>query len=429
MQPALNQEACSLELDGVSKVVDDEVCLSGVSLRCDPGSFVVLLGRTRAGKTSLLRVIAGLERPSAGRIRWGNADVTTGGVRSRDVAMVYQQFVNYPSLTVYENTASPLRVRGKLARNEIDRRVRETAARLRLDGLLQRLPAELSGGQQQRTAIARALAKGASMVLLDEPLANLDYKLREELRAELRSLFEDSAKIVIYATAEPAEAMAIGGAATSGTAPALRGGAATSGTAPALRGGAATSGTAPALRGGAARGARIAVMDEGRIVQLGPALEVYAAPATQRVAQVISDPEINLLEVEVTPTREVRLSDNVTFTLSEHLRDLAPGRYRFGLRANHLRLARSSPADICLPSAALLEEISGSETRLHAACGSHVLTAQISGVHRHPLGTSLQLFIAPKHIFAFALDGRTLAPAQYPWFRLPHSPSVAHGTH
>src|SRR6185436_6373661 len=164
------------------------------------GSFNVLLGRTRAGKTSLLRLLAGLDRPTAGAIRSDGADVTHVDVRRRNVAMVYQQFVNYPSLTVYENIASPLRLREGLGRDAIDRRVRETAAALRLDDLLNRLPGELSGGQQQRTAMARALAKDADLLLLDEPLANLDYKLREELRVEIRRLFRGRDAVVVYAT-------------------------------------------------------------------------------------------------------------------------------------------------------------------------------------------------------------------------------------
>jgi glycerol transport system ATP-binding protein len=136
--------------------------------------------------------------------------VTGVSVRRRSVAMVYQQFVNYPSLTVYENIASPLRVAG-VPRAEIDARVREAARFLRLEELLQRLPGQLSGGQQQRTALARALVKRAELVLLDEPLANLDYKLREELREELPKVFAQSGAILVYATTEPMEALLLGG--------------------------------------------------------------------------------------------------------------------------------------------------------------------------------------------------------------------------
>ena len=157
-----------------------------------------------------MRLMAGLDTPTVGRILANGVDVTGVSVRRRSVAMVYQQFVNYPSLTVYENIASPLRVAG-VSCGEIDSRVGEAARFLRLDQLLQRLPGQLSGGQQQRTAIARALVKRADLVLLDEPLADLDYKLREEMREELPKVFAQSGAILVYATTEPVEALLLGG--------------------------------------------------------------------------------------------------------------------------------------------------------------------------------------------------------------------------
>ncbi len=143
-----------------------------------------LLGPTLAGKTSLLRVMAGLDPPTSGTVSFNDTDVTGRPVRERNVAMVYQQFINYPGLSVRENIASPLRVRGANKRT-ITGEVARAAALLRLEPYLDRKPAELSGGQQQRVALARAIVKKADLVLLDEPLANLDYKLREELREEL----------------------------------------------------------------------------------------------------------------------------------------------------------------------------------------------------------------------------------------------------
>ena len=166
-------------LESISLSVGQETVIDDVSLTLDQGSMNVLLGPTLSGKTTLMRLMAGLDHPMSGRVIEGGVDVTNVPVRRRSVAMVYQQFVNYPSLTVYENVASPLRVAG-VGRAEIDGRVNEAARLLRLDNLLQRLPAQLSGGQQQRTAIARALVKRAKLVLLDEPLANLDYKLRAQ---------------------------------------------------------------------------------------------------------------------------------------------------------------------------------------------------------------------------------------------------------
>src|SRR5512140_393470 len=234
----------SVTLDHVSRIVDGVTTIRDVSLTLQRGTLSVLLGPTLSGKTSIMRLLAGLDRPTTGRVLVDGKDVTGADVRQRNVAMVYQQFVNYPSLTVYENIASPLRLAGKLSAQEIDKRVRDTAAVLRLEPFLQRLPAELSGGQQQRTAMARALVKDASLLLLDEPLANLDYKLREELRTEMRQIFKDRPAVNVYAATEPTEALLLGG--------------------------------------------RTAVLDEGRLLQVGPTLEVYQAPATERVGQVFS---------------------------------------------------------------------------------------------------------------------------------------------
>ncbi|MBW2637582.1 MAG: ABC transporter ATP-binding protein, partial [Deltaproteobacteria bacterium] len=200
----------SLSLEAVTKRVGREIHLDNINLKFETGSRNVLLGHTLAGKTSLLRMMAGLDRPTSGMVRVDGEDVTGIKVRKRNIAMVYQQFVNYPSLTVYENIASPLKLSRK-SKKEIDKSVREAAAMLHLDPLLDRLPAELSGGQQQRTAIARALVKKSDLLLLDEPLVNLDLKLREELRVELQEIFKQRKAIVVYTTTEPAEALMLGG--------------------------------------------------------------------------------------------------------------------------------------------------------------------------------------------------------------------------
>jgi len=377
-----------IELDKVGRIVGGEMHLEGIDLAFEPGSFNVLLGRTRAGKTSLLRVMAGLDQPTSGAVRFDGRDVTRVDVRRRNVAMVYQQFVNYPSLTVYENIASPLRLARSLSKAEIDRRVRETAASLRIDALLDRLPAELSGGQQQRTAMARALVKDASLLLLDEPLANLDYKLREELRAEMRQIFRDRPAVIVYATTEPAEALLLGG--------------------------------------------RTAVIDEGRVAQVGPTLDVYRAPATSRVGRVFSDPQMNLWDVDVLGG-EARLSPGVAVPLEGHLSALAPGRYRFGLRAHHLRLAPAAGAEARIAARIEVEEISGSETLVHATHDRLTVTAQVEGVHRHPLGTSVDLFFSPARLFAFGDDGRLVAAAPHDTKAPARSAAApkkdAHGAH
>ena len=180
----------SLTLENLSREVDGVDYIRDANLTFEAGSFNVLLGRTLAGKTSLMRLMAGLDKPDNGRLIYNGEDVTGQSVQNRNISMIYQQFINYPNLTVYENIASPLRL-AKMTESEIDRRVKETASMLRIDPLLKRYPLELSGGQQQRTAMVRALVKDATLVLFDEPLVNLDYKLREELRAELRDLFRE----------------------------------------------------------------------------------------------------------------------------------------------------------------------------------------------------------------------------------------------
>src|SRR5215475_12714395 len=243
----------NLVLDHVSKDVGGETHIRDVSLTFKEGELNILLGATLSGKTSLMRLMAGLDRPTGGRIVMGGDDVTAVPLRRRSVAMVYQQFINYPFFTVFENIASPLRM-ARIAPREIETRVREAARLLKLEPYLDRQPLQLSGGQQQRTAIARALVKRADLVLLDEPLANLDYKLREELRAELPRIFEASGAIFVYATTEPSEALLLGG--------------------------------------------NTICMWEGQALQAGETARVYRHPDTLRVAQVFSDPPLNLVDIK-----------------------------------------------------------------------------------------------------------------------------------
>ena len=245
----------TLILDNVSKKVGAETWIRDVSLSLERGSLNVLLGPTLAGKTSLMRLMAGLDVPNAGRVLVEGKDVTGLPVQRRSVAMVYQQFINYPSLSVYENIASPLRV-ARLPAGEIESRVREAARLLKLEPYLDRRPLNLSGGQQQRTAIARALVKRADLVLLDEPLANLDYKLREELREELPRVFAASGGIFVYATTEPTEALLLGG--------------------------------------------NTATLSLGELTQFGPTPRVYRQPHDLITAQVFSDPPLNLLTARKT---------------------------------------------------------------------------------------------------------------------------------
>jgi len=364
----VNDAESSVRLEGVTRVVDGETYLSQIDLSFAPGSFNVLLGRTRAGKTSLLRVMAGLDKPDRGRVFARGQDVTRRNVRERAVAMVYQAFINYPSLTVYENIASPLRLRRDLAASELDRRVRDAAELLGLTTLLGRLPAELSGGQQQRTALARALVKDAELILLDEPLANLDYKLRAELRVQLRAMFAERGATVVYATAEPDEALLLGSHS-------------------------------------------VVVLDEGRVLQVGPALEQYHRPNSERVAQLWSDPALNRIDLEIGADGAGRVHSAAESTHTRALNMLPAGHYRIGVRADRLRLHAQSEADLCLRTRVLVDEVTGSTTLLHVEYGTTPLIAQVPGIHRRTLGSELALFVAPQHVFVFLPDGRPALPA------------------
>ena len=357
-----------LTLQNVTKVVGAQTHLYGIDLDLEPGSFSVLLGPTQAGKTSLLRLMAGLDRPSSGKILEDGNDITGLNVRKRNVAMVYQEFVNYPSFTVYENVAAPLRLAKRFDAQTIDAKVKATAELLRIDGLLDRLPSQLSGGQQQRVALARALVKDAPLLLLDEPLVNLDYKLREELRSEMRQILGRGKTTVVYATTEPAEGLLFGG--------------------------------------------KTGVLDAGRLLQYGPGLEVYHRPATIRVSEVFSDPPINLVRANI-GADGCRLSPSVAFPLAQHMRTLPPGDYRVGLRANQIAVNRDDAAAGALRATIELAEINGSETYVHARHGDFTLIAQLEGVRKFALGESVGLDFDPNRLFVFDASGRlAAAPAR-----------------
>ena len=350
-----------LTLDRITKKVGAQTWLYETTLAPRPGAVTVLLGATQAGKTSLMRLMAGLDKPSTGRVLVDGSDVTAVPVRERNVAMVYQQFINYPSMTVFDNIASPLKLRGG---SDVRRRVQELADKLHIAQFLNRLPAELSGGQQQRVALARALAKGAPLMLLDEPLVNLDYKLREELREELTHLFATGDSTVVYATTEPGEALLLGG--------------------------------------------WTAVMDAGELLQYGPTAEVFHAPCSVRVARAFSDPPMNLLPADSVdggarlrggPLLAMALPPSATPTLT------------LGVRASALRVVQR-PSDVALPGSVELAEISGSDTFVHVRTAVGELVAQLTGVHDFSLGSPLTLYLHPSQVHVFDDAGALISAAQ-----------------
>lgn len=357
----------SLTLENITRVVDNEVYIDQANLTFEPGSFNVLLGRTLSGKTSLMRLMAGLDKPTSGRVLMNGEDVTGVPVRKRNISMVYQQFINYPNLTVFENIASPLRLSGE-SEETIKQKVHEIADMLRITEYLPRLPLELSGGQQQRTAMARALVKDADIILFDEPLVNLDYKLREELRQEMRNLFKQRNTIAVYATTEPNEALALGGTTT--------------------------------------------ILHEGRIIQSGKTTDVYHLPRDVDAATLFNEPPINLLKANVTDT-EVTFDDEVHFQLTQELADLPQGTYQFGVRPSHVSLVPKYDDDLELSVIVEVAEISGSETFLHVKNNHFNLVLHLSGVHIYDVDTSINIYIPIHKLFVFGTDDALIqAPIQ-----------------
>jgi len=357
----------TLKLDGVSKVVNGQVHIHPTDLTLEKGTMNVLLGPTLSGKTSLMRLMAGLDVPQAGRIEWNGADVTGVRVQDRNVAMVYQQFINYPSMSVYDNIASPLRLLGK-ARAEIDAAVHKTAELMKLTPMLDRKPLELSGGQQQRCALARALVKGAGLVLLDEPLANLDYKLREELRVEIPKIFEESGAIFVYATTEPEEALLLGG--------------------------------------------NTATLWEGRVTQFGPTPDVYRRPVDAITARVFSDPPMNFLQVSKTGNK-LLFGDGQSAPAVGKLAEIPDGRYTAGFRPNHLEIGKHTADAMKFVTRLTVTELTGSETFVHLDHHGERWVGLIHGVHDLPLGADLDVFLDPRHVYVFDEGGALVAPAAY----------------
>jgi glycerol transport system ATP-binding protein len=351
-----------LTLERIEQRVGANVHLYPLDLTLVPRAVTVLLGATQAGKTTLMRVMAGLDKPSKGRVLTDGVDVTGKPVRERNVAMVYQQFINYPSMTVADNIASPLKLRKE---KNIDARVAELATKLHIDPFLKRLPAELSGGQQQRVALARALAKNAPLMLLDEPLVNLDYKLREELRDELSQLFASGESTVVYATTEPTEALLLGG--------------------------------------------YTAVMDAGELLQYGSTAEVFHRPKSIRVARAFSDPPMNLIEGKATQSGVIL---NGGLSLKLLLPMLPLDTLTVGARAGALRVNQRE-GDLALAGKVELAEISGSDTFVHVHTQVGELVAQLTGVHVFSLNEEITLYLNPAQVYVFGADGNlVVAPAR-----------------
>ncbi len=352
----------SLILKDVVKRVGAETHIHPVSLELAAEGFNILLGTTLSGKTTLMQLMAGLERPTSGEVWFKGQDVTGVSVQKRNVSMVHQQFINYPNFSVYDNIASPLRVT-RMARGEMDKRVREIADLLQLTPMLDRRPHQLSGGQQQRTALARALVKDADVVLLDEPLANLDFKLREELRDELPKLFAGRNCTVVYATTEPSEALLLGG--------------------------------------------HTATLHEGRVTQFGATSDLYRQPSDLTSAQVFSDPPINVARVRKRDGRFL-LNDDVSWPTPKQHKTLSDGTYTIGMRPHLISPIRARKSQVKIEGDVLITELSGSESVIHFDLGQQTWISQSHGIHPYEVGERVAFYADLAQSMVFDREGLRL---------------------
>ncbi len=347
---------------GTVKAVDD------VSFEIDDGEFICLLGPSGCGKTTSLRMVAGLEPPTEGRILIGDTDVTKLPPKDRDIGMVFQDYALYPHMTIADNITYPLKVRGASS-EERRRRAAEVAKSLQIGQLLDRRPGQISGGQQQRTSVARAVVHKPQVFLFDEPLSNLDAKLRLEARSFLKHLQQELGVTAIYVTHDQAEAMALAD--------------------------------------------RIAVMESGKIVQMGPPLEVYRRPANTFVANFIGSPPMNLLPVQVEGRGKTRhfVTDGFRLeasALAHRLEAFADGAsLTLGVRPEHLRLGREGEA-WTLPGNLYATEPLGPETLVTLTVGEGLVTARLFGDDPPEVSGRTFLQLEPEHLHLFGEDGRRL---------------------
>ena len=321
-----------LRLQGVSKTYDNGyLAIPSVDLEIKQGEFVVLVGPSGCGKSTLLRLIAGLEAPSSGSIGVNGADVTAWEPARRNVAMVFQNYALYPHMSVYDNMAFSLKVR-KTPKAEIDQAVRETAAALGIEPCLKSKPGRLSGGQRQRVAMGRALVRRPALFLFDEPLSNLDAKLRAQLRLEIKKLHRRFNVTSVYVTHDQAEAMTLAD--------------------------------------------RIVVLNKGRVEQFAPPEAVFDEPATEFVARFMGSPPMNTLEVAQDAQGAWRLSDGTPIDPSPFpQRALAAKRFKIGMRPEYMEPVDQGGIEATIETIETL----GSEELAHMRLGRESLALRCMG--------------------------------------------------
>jgi len=346
----------NLVAEKLSYKPDEQFHLNEVSFNFKKGNIYTILGRTLSGKTTLLKTIAGLLTPDSGGIQFEDKDFLKVPVWERNIAMVYQQFINYPHLNVFENVAFPLKQR-KVDDQEINDEVLKSLKSVGLEGYENRKIQELSGGQQQRVSLARSLVKNAKILLLDEPLVNLDYKLREQLREEFKNIFSQGLSeesIVIFSTTDPREAMELNG--------------------------------------------EVIVLDEGKVLQVGPAKDIFENPKTLKVAEISNDPPMNILQANM-DSNKIKF-EGIEVDVPSHLNNVKDKNFNLGIRASNIELS-----DNGFEFEVELAEISGSETLLHLKRGNAKIITSIEEVMNFNINDKVKINFNIDKVYAFNDNG------------------------
>lgn len=356
----------SVRLTNLRKSFGAVHAVAGIDLDIKDGEFIALLGPSGCGKTTTLRMICGLEAPTSGTIHIGNRDVTNLPPRDRDVAMVFQDYALYPHMTIDENIGYPLKVRG-VAKAERTQRVQEVADNLQIGQLLSRRPGQLSGGQQQRTALARAVVYKAQVFLFDEPLSNLDAKLRLEARAFLKHLQREVGVTGVYVTHDQAEAMALAD--------------------------------------------RIVIMNAGRIMQAGTPTEIYRRPANTFVASFIGNPPMNLLPCRIDEAaRKVVIADTFAIPAGGFSLPKTAGNetLTLGIRPENIHIETEQKPD-AIPGDLYVVQTLGSESLVLARVGEHLISVRVFGDEPPQLPPKLWLVPDYTRSFFYGADGELLS--------------------
>ncbi len=355
-----------VHLKGIVKRFGKTIAVNGIDLDIRDGEFIVLLGPSGCGKTTTLRVIAGLEKPDEGRVLFGDRDVTYLPPRERNVSMVFQSYAIWPHMKVYDNIAFPLKIK-KFPKEEIDKRVKWAAELLQISELLDRYPHQLSGGQRQRVAVARAIVVEPDVLLMDEPLSNLDALLRVKMRSELKKLQRRIKVTTIYVTHDQVEAMTMGD--------------------------------------------RIAVMNKGKIQQVGRPDEIYLKPANVFVAGFVGTPQMNFFDATVEIRDNEIILDASDFKVRLP-RDYLPVLQEYngktvivGIRPEHIYPEGHAPTTAkklsWIEGTVDFVEALGSDTILHLNTGSMILVVKISGSHHYEIGSKVKVALDLSNIHVF----------------------------